>query len=283
MGGDSMQLSSGFKKLSIYILLIAGGLAMLVPFYWMFVLSTRTTTEIFNFPPPLVFGPYALENLSNLLKATPFFLNLWNSVFVAAVHTLLVLLFCSMGGYAFAMYNFPGRTFLFAAVLATLMIPWMAGIVPWFMLMKTLGWVDSFKALIIPGVANAFGIFWMRQYISSNIPSELVDAAKIDGCPEFFIFFRVVLPLLKPATSALGIMTFIQSWNNFLVPLIIIKNENKLTLPVALNRLFGDPTRGFDIGVMMMGTTLAVLPLLIVFIFAAKRFMDGMTAGAVKG
>ncbi|MCZ8516132.1 carbohydrate ABC transporter permease [Paenibacillus filicis] len=278
-----MQLDSPLKKLCIYTFLILGGLVMLIPFYWMFVLSTRTTTEVFNFPPPLVFGQYALTNYQNLLKATPFFLNLWNSIFVATIHTFLVLLFCSMGGYAFAMYNFPGRKYLFAAVLATLMIPWMTGIVPWFMLMKTLGWIDSFKALIIPGIANAFGIFWMRQYISSNIPSELLDSAKIDGCPEFLIFFRVILPLLKPATSALGIMTFIHSWNNFLVPLIIIKNESKLTLPVALNRLFGDPSRGFDIGVMMMGTSLAVLPLLLVFIFAAKKFMDGMTAGAVKG
>ncbi|TDF94097.1 carbohydrate ABC transporter permease [Paenibacillus piri] len=278
-----MQLDSPLKKLGLYLFLIIGGLAMLIPFYWMFVLSTRTTSEIFSFPPPLIFGHAALDNYSNLLKATPFFLNLWNSIFVATVHTLLVLLFCSMGGYAFAMYDFPGRKYLFAAVLATVMIPWMAGIVPWFMLMKTLGWVDSFNALIIPGIANAFGIFWMRQYISSNIPNELLDAAKIDGCPEFFIFFRVVLPLLKPAVSALGIMTFIHSWNNFLVPLIIIKDEKKLTLPIALNRLFGDPTRGFDVGVMMMGTTLAVLPLLLVFIFAAKKFMDGMTAGAVKG
>jgi ABC-type glycerol-3-phosphate transport system permease component len=283
MGGEFMQLKSPIKSMVLYILLIISGLFMLLPFYWMFVLSTHSTSEIFSFPPPMLFGRYAVDNYLNLLAATPFFLNLWNSIFVASIHTLLVLLFCSMGGYAFAMYEFPGKKYLFAAVLATLMIPWMTGIVPWFMLMKTLGWVDSFKALIIPGVANAFGIFWMRQYISSNIPKELQDSARIDGCPEFLVFFRVILPLLKPATSALGIMTFIHSWNNFMVPLLVIKDENKLTLPIALNRIYGDPARGFDLGVMMMGTSLAVLPLLVVFIFAAKKFMDGMTAGAVKG
>jgi len=164
-----------------------------------------------------------------------------------------------------------------------MMIPWMAGIVPWFMLMKWFGWIDSFLALIVPNVANAFGIFWMRQYISSNVPYELLDASRIDGCPEWQIFFRVVAPVLKPAISALGIMTFVRSWNNFMVPLIILKSPNKLTLPVALNKIYGDPTRGYDLGVLLMGTTLAVLPMLIVFVLSARKFMDGMTAGAVKG
>lgn len=124
-GGEAMQLNSPIKSLLLYSLLIISGLVMLIPFYWMFVLSTHTTSEIFNFPPPLVFGRFAIDNYLNLLKATPFFLNLWNSVFVATIHTFLVLLFCSMGGYAFAMYEFPGKKYLFAAVLATLMIPWM--------------------------------------------------------------------------------------------------------------------------------------------------------------
>lgn len=278
-----MKGKSAFQSFVLYALLIVGGLLMLIPFYWMFVLSTHTTSEIFSFPPPLLPGSHTVDNYVNLIQAMPFYQSLWNSIFVAVVHTVLVLLFCSMGGYAFAMYEFPGQRFLFGLVLVTLMIPWMTGIVPWFMLMKWLGWVDSFNALIIPGIANAFGIFWMRQYIGSNVPKELLDSARIDGCPEFQVFFRVILPLLTPATSALGIMTFIHSWNNFMVPLIVMKSDHKLTLPVALNRLFGDPSRGFDVGVMMMGTTLAVLPILIVFIFAAKKFMDGMTAGAVKG
>jgi ABC-type glycerol-3-phosphate transport system permease component len=278
-----MNPKLSISKVLLYFLLIGSGILMIVPFYWMFVLSTHETSAIFSFPPPLWFGDHMAENYAKLLKAMPFYSSFINSLFVAIIHTALVLLFCSMGGYAFAMYRFPGQNVLFATLLATLMIPWMAGIVPWFMLMKWIGWVDSYNALIIPGIANAFGIFWMRQYISSTVPKELMDSSRIDGCPEWQIFFRVVFPLLKPAVSALGIMTFVQSWNNFMVPLLVMKSDNKLTLPVALNRLYGDPSRGFDVGVIFMGTTLAVLPMLIIFLFAAKKFMDGMTAGAVKG
>lgn len=278
-----MNIHTQIQKSVFYFVLIVGGFFMLIPFLWMFVLSSHSTLEIFSFPPPLWPGDHLITNYVNLVKAMPFYQSLWNSIFVAVVHTVLVLLFCSMGGYAFAMYDFPGRKPLFALLLVTMMIPWMTGIVPWFMLMKWLGWVDDYKALIIPGIANAFGIFWMRQYVTSTIPKELLDSTRIDGCPEWQIFFRIIFPLLQPAVSALGIMTFVHSWNNFMVPLIVMKSPDKLTLPVALNKLYGDPSRGFDIGVIMMGTSLAVLPMLIVFILAAKRFMDGMTAGAIKG
>jgi ABC-type glycerol-3-phosphate transport system permease component len=278
-----MNHASGNKKMLLYLILFAGGILMAIPFYWMFILSTHSTSEIFTSPPPLLPGSHMVENYQNLIKNMPFYSSLWNSIFVAVVQTVFVLLFCSMGGYAFAMYDFPGKKILFSLCLGTMMIPWMAGIVPWFMLMKWFGWVDSLKALIIPNIANAFGIFWMRQYIASTIPKELLEAARIDGCPDWQVFFRIVLPLLKPALSALGIMTFVHSWNNFMVPLIILKSSENLTLPIALNKLFGDPSRGFDLGVLMMGTSLAVLPLLIVFLIAAKRFMDGMTAGAIKG
>lgn len=278
-----MNFIAQFKKVSLYAILIFGAICTLVPFYWMFTLSTHSTTEILSFPPPLFPGGEGFHNYLNLVEAMPFFSSLWNSFFTSSSHTLLVLLFCSMGGYAFAMYDFPGKNVLFAFLLATLMIPWMAGIVPWFMLMKWFGWIDSHNAIIIPGVANAFGIFWMRQYIKSVVHKELMDAARIDGCSEWTIFFRVVFPVITPALSALGIFSFVQTWNNFLVPLIVLKSEDKLTLPIALNKLYGDPTRGFDMGVLLMGTSLAVIPLLIVFVIASKKFIDGMTAGAVKG
>jgi ABC-type glycerol-3-phosphate transport system permease component len=278
-----MDTSAKFKQFLLYFVLIAGGLCMVIPFYWMFVLSTHATTDIMSFPPPLLPGGFAWANYNTLIDSIPFFQAFGNSVFTAGLHTLLVLFFCSMGGYAFAMYNFPGKNLLFAICLATLMVPWMAGIVPWFMLMKWFGWIDSLKAIIIPNVANAFGIFWMRQYIKSTIHPELLAAARIDGCSEWTIFFRVVLPVLKPALSALGIFSFVQTWNNFLVPLIVLKSDSKLTLPIALNKLYGDPSRGFDMGAIMMGTSLAVIPLLIVFVMASKKFIDGMTAGAIKG
>ncbi len=278
-----MAYTSQIKKSLLYLVLITGGILMLVPFYWMFVLSTHSTPEILSFPPPLLPGGDLVKNYVALVHNMPFYSSLWNSVYSSGMHTLLVLLFCSMGGYAFAMYDFPGKRVLFAVLLATMMVPWMAGIVPWFMLMKTFGWIDNLAAVIIPNAANAFGIFWMRQYVISTVNKELLDAARIDGCPEWQIFFRVVAPILQPAISALGIFSFVQSWNNFLVPLIVLKSPEKLTLPVALNALYGDPSRGFDIGVLLMGTSLAVLPLLIVFVFASRKFIDGMTAGALKG
>jgi ABC-type glycerol-3-phosphate transport system permease component len=278
-----MGYDAHVKKFLLYAVLIVGGILMLVPFYWMFVLSTHSTTDILSFPPPLLPGDQGDDNYLNLIQAMPFYQSFWNSIFTSGAHTILALIFCSMGGYAFAMYDFPGKKYLFGFCLVTMMVPWMAGIVPWFMLMKWFGWIDNLAAIIIPGVANAFGIFWMRQYISNTIDKSLIDAARIDGCPEWQIFFRVIMPVLKPAISALGIFTFVQTWNNFIVPLVVLKSDNKLTLPVALNRLYGDPSRGFDIGVLMMGTSLAVLPLMIVFIFASRRFIDGMTAGAMKG
>ena len=267
----------------LYGVLIIGALLVVLPFYWMFSLSTHTTADIYTFPPPLFFGEYLVQNFQNLLEVIPFFTHFFNSLFVAALNTVLVLLFCSMAGYAFAVYDFPGKNWLFAICLGTLMIPWMASIIPWFIVIRELGWIDSYLALIIPNSANAFGIFWMRQYISGAIKKDLLDAARIDGCPEWLIFFRVIAPTLTPAFSALGIFNFVAAWNNFIVPLIVLRTPERLTLPVALNRLVGDPTRGFDVGVLMMGTSLAVLPMLAVFLIASKKFIAGMMAGAVKG
>jgi len=169
-------------------------------------------------------------------------------------------------------------------MLATMMIPWMVGIIPWFILIsKWLHWINRYEALIIPGAASAFGIFWMRQYIQETVPTELLDAARIDGCPEFWIFFRVVAPLLAPAYGALGIMTFMGSWNAFMGPLLVMQEKVMYTLPVALALLRMNPQRGYDAGVLMLGTSMAVLPVLVVFLMAAKRFMAGLTAGALKG
>jgi len=276
------RIKRNFLHFLLYFILIVGAIATAFPFYWMLVLATRTTLEIFNFPPPITFGLAAITNYVNLVNALPFWRNMLNSAFVAFSHTSLVLFFCSIAGFAFAKYDFPGKENLFFLMLATMMIPGMVGIVPWFILMRWFGWINTFKPLIIPGVANAFGIFWMRQYITS-FPSEILDAARIDGCPEITLFFRVVVPSLKPAYGALGIMTFMGSWNNFFGPLLVLKDEYKYTLPVALATLRGDATRGYDYGLLMMGTALAMLPILIAFLMAARQFIAGLTVGAIKG
>jgi ABC-type glycerol-3-phosphate transport system permease component len=184
-------------------------------------------------------------------------------------------------GYAFAKFRFPGRDKLFATMLATMMIPSILGIIPSFMLMRELGWLNTYLPLIVPGAANAFGIFWMRQYIMGAIPDDLMDAARIAGAHEFRIYWNIVLPVLTPALAALAILTFMGKWNEFFWPLLILKDEAKYTLPVALASL--QNLYGQEIGVQMLGATIAILPVLIVFLMSARRFMAGLTAGAIKG
>jgi len=271
------------RKVSIYVFLAAVAAVMILPFYTMLVMSTHTTTVIYKFPPPMFFGSNLPNNFTSLLKSVNIVQAFFNSLIVSGSFTLLTLIFCSMGGYAFAMYRFPGRKALFSILLGTMMIPWIAGIVPWYIMMTRFGWVNNFLALIIPNCASAFGIFWMRQYCVNNVPSELIDAAKIDGCPEALIFFRIIAPVLQPAYAALGIMTFVNAWNDFMGPLLILKDKSLHTLPLLLRYMVGDPMRGTDMGSLLLANTLAVLPLLIVFLCASRYFMSGLTAGAVKG
>lgn len=270
------------RKITLYASMISLSVIMVIPFYWMFVLSTHPTSSIFSSPPPFWFGTNLYLNFINVSRSVDIIGSYINSIIVSGAHTLLVLLFCSMGGYAFAMYKFPGREKLFAILLVTMMIPWTAGIVPWFAMMSRFGWLNNFLALIIPNAANAFGIFWMKQYCQNNVPLSLIDAAKIDGCSEWLIFFRIVAPILLPGFSALGIMFFVGSWNDFIQPLLILRDTELHTLPLMLSYMLGDPIRGTDMGALMLANTLAILPLLIVFLTASKYFMSGLTAGAIK-
>lgn len=268
------------KKIVLYAILLLVAAVMLLPFYMMFVMSTRTTAEIYSFPPFLTFGSNLIENIKNMAEAVNFGQAFLNSTIVTCSYVFLVLLFCSIGGYAFAVYNFPGREVLFAILLGTMMIPATAGIIPWFIMMSKFKWINTFWALIIPNCANAFGIYWMRQYCKNNVPVALMEAARIEGCSEWTIFFRVIAPILKPAYASLGIMNFVNVWNDFMQPLMVLRTEKLQTLPLMLRSMVSD--RGTDYGAMMLASTCVVLPLLIVFLCASKYFMSGLTAGAVK-
>ncbi len=268
------------KKIILYAVLLFIALIMIFPFYDMFVMSTRTTKEIFTFPPLLTFGSNTAINFRNMNKMVDFLLAFRNSMLVTCLYVTLVLLFCSMGGYAFAVYNFPGRNILFAILLGTMMVPVTAGIIPWYIMMSKFHWVNTFRALIIPNCANAFGIYWIRQYCKNNVPVSLVEAARIDGCSEWTIFFRIIAPILTPAYASLGIMNFVNVWNDFMQPMMILKSPKLQTLPLMLRTMVSD--RGTDYGAMMLASTCAVLPLLVAFLCASKYFMDGLTAGAVK-
>jgi ABC-type glycerol-3-phosphate transport system permease component len=269
-----------WKKGTLYIILILFAFSMIMPFYMMFIYATLPTNKIFSYPPVIWFGSNIQSNLRVMNKIVNVLQSYLNSIIVTVSNTVLVLLFCSMGGYAFAMHNFRFKKQLFSILLVTMMIPWTAGIVPWFWLMSKFGWINDFKALIIPSAANAFGIFWMRQYCSRNVPQSILDAARIDGCSEWTLFFHVVTPVILPAYASLGIMQFVNVWNDFVAPMMILKRKAAHTLPIMLRTMVGD--RGTDYGALMLASTCAVLPLLIVFLMASKFFMSGLTAGAIK-
>jgi ABC-type glycerol-3-phosphate transport system permease component len=182
------------KKVALYIILLMIALIMLLPFYMMFVMSTLKTNEIYSFPPILTFGTNLAENFKNMTASVNLPRAFLNSCIVTFSYVILVLFFCSIGGYAFSVYDFPGKNVLFAILLGTMMIPATAGMIPWFIMMSKFGWINDYKALIIPGCANAFGIFWMRQYCQNNVPKALMEAARIDGCSEWTIFFHVIAP-----------------------------------------------------------------------------------------
>ena len=219
------------------------------------------------------------SNYRNLWKTVPYNRYFINSVFIATASTLLTLFFCSLGGYAFAKYQFRGQKILFGILLASMMVPFQVLLVPLFGLMYDIGWLNSYKAIIIPFSVGAFGVFLMRQFIVT-IPSELLDAARIDGCSEFGIYYRIVLPIIKPALGALTIYSFLGSWNGYLWALIILRDEAKYTLPIGLANLVGIYRQ--DYGMLMAGTLLSLMPIVILFLAMQREFVQGITLGSVK-
>ena len=269
------------QRFSAYAIVGIGALMMLGPFWFMFVFATHSNREILSLPPPIWFGDKFLDNLNQLLTSLPhFWKNVGWSFYVALMSTALNLFFCSLAGFAFAMYKFRFREPLFAFVMATMLLPSFVGMIPTALTMSWLEWMNQPRALYVPGAVGALGIFMMRQYIESAIPSELVDAARIDGCGEFAIYWRIVLPLIGPALGTLGLITFIGSWNNFIGPLIVIRDMEMYTVPLALRSLQG--TGQIPWGAIAAGSAIAVLPLLVLFMLASRRLIEGLTAGAVK-
>jgi ABC-type glycerol-3-phosphate transport system permease component len=277
------RFAGPFAMSFLYAFLAIFAAVSAFPFYYMLVTSTYRTADILRMPPPLWFGEAWMQNYTELLSknSLPYFwTSVFNSVAIASSHTIAVLFFCSLAGYGFAKFRFPGRDVLFAFLIATLMVPGALGLIPAFVVMRTLGWIETWYPLIVPGMANAFGIFWMRQYIESAIPNDMMDAARIDGAHEFRIYWNIILPVIVPALGALAILTFMGKWNEFQFPLLILKEQSTYTLPVALSTLRS--LRGTEIGVQILGSSIAIIPILIVFIMASRQFMSGLTAGAVK-
>jgi len=276
-----MKLKCLLVSIALYGVLIIGVVIFLFPFYFMVIGSFKESSEIlsihFTFLPEKGFH---LEKYIGLIRFVNFGRAVINSSIVASSYTLLALFFCSLGGFAFAKYNFPGRNWLFTFLLVTMMIPGQAGIIASYLLMKWLHWLDTFYPLIIPGVANAFGIFLMRQYISS-IPDELIDAARIDGCSDFRIYYQIILPLVSGGLVVLGIIFFMGTWNDFFWPLIVINSREKFTVQLALQRLFAIGHER-DYGMIMAGATLCSVPLIVIFLVFCRRFIAGILSGAFR-
>ncbi|KHK95527.1 ABC transporter permease [Microbacterium mangrovi] len=257
----------------------AGAVLMALPFYWLIIATTYPSNEIFSTPPHFLPGDAFLHNVQGLLTDTMFGRAMLNSLFVSTVYTLLGLVVCTAAGYAFAKFEFRGKSVMFGVLLVTLALPSQVTLVPLFQLMVWLGWLDSYQAIILPNLALPFGIFLMRQTMSS-IPDELIQAARVDGAGEFRLFARIVVPTVRPALAALAIFLFLAQWNAFVYPLVVLRTPDAYTLPVALATLQGVGTT--DYGQLLTGTMLSMLPILILFLFLQRQFVAGILAGAVK-
>jgi multiple sugar transport system permease protein len=252
---------------------------MIVPFYWSVGTSLKLEQFVFASPPQWWPHPLSLESYINILTRIPFLSYFTNSVFVAAVTTLGHVFFDTLAAYAFAKLKFPGRDKIFFLFLIVLMVPSQVNLIPMYRIMVTLHWTDTYLALIVPNLTSVFGIFMMRQFLMS-IPNELLDAARIDGCNEFQVFYKVALPLALPGIATLVILTFMDRWNDFLWPRIVTNSENMFTLPVGLAQLQMKNTS--NEAQIMAGTVLTALPMIVVFLFMQRQFIEGMTAGALK-
>ncbi|MFK0019026.1 carbohydrate ABC transporter permease [Streptomyces sp. NPDC090798] len=280
-GRTSAIKGSRRRGIALHLSLITGLLLSVFPFYWAVIMSTHSSTEIFSYPPKLLPGTHFLENVRHLFDNVDFFGSMFNSLLVACSVTALVLFFDSLAAFVFAKFQFPGRRVLFALMMAIFMVPAQLQAIPQFVIMAKLGWIGSMTALIVPAAANAFGIFWMRQYMKSAIHDELIDASKLDGAGFLRQYWHVALPVVRPGLAFLGIFTFMGQWNDYAWPLIALTNPDNVTLQVALSQLNG--VHGTtDYGMVMTGALLALIPLLIVFAIGAKQIIADLGKGAIR-
>lgn len=265
----------------LYVFLMGLLLVFIAPLVWAASGSFKPRGDIFNFPPQLIPSPATTENYSNLLGTQPFWSWFGMSIGTALLSTAISVFVCAMAGYGFAKFRFAGKRVLFNIMFSSLSIPFAVILVPLFILVVKTGLSDPWFALIVPWVAPAFGIFMMQQYIIQSVPDEILEASRIDGASEFGIFLRIVLPLLRPSLGALAVWSFLQTYNSFMWPLVIISNANQYTLPLGLNILFGAENQSFDL--VLAGAVLASLPTILVFLLLRKQLLEGLAAGAVKG
>ena len=284
----SRKLAMGYARVTVLLLV---GTVMLMPFAWL-VCAAFKDKDVLNeytfLPPPARISRETvnLENFRTLLAEkdtvqgpVSFWRYVGNSLFLASAGTMLSLVFSSMGGYALAKYRFAGRGPVLTFMLASLTIPGVVLLAPNFEVIWRLGWLDTYKALLVPGAVSVFGIFLFRQAML-GVPNDLIEAGRIDGCGEFRIYLSLVMPLVRPMTGAYCLISFLGAWNAFIGPNVFLQTQSKLTLPVVLNQYIGEYTQHY--GVFLAGTLLAIIPPAILFFALQREFISGLTSGAVK-
>ena len=269
------------SKWWIYALLTLGLLAMIGPFVWMLLGSLKTQRELLQIPPTWLPENPTTANYTRLFDRLDFPRYFWNSTLIAVMITLSNLVFCSMMGYALAKLRFFGRDKLLLLVLGTMLIPGSVTLVPLFVLMSKLNLVDNIFAVILPAAAGPVGVFLMRQFML-GIPDELLEAGRVDGASEFFLFRKVVIPLSAPALAALAILTFLPAWNSLLWPLVVLTSEENFTLPVAL-AIFARGEFAADYGLLMAGSVVLVVPVILLFLLLQRHFTQSFTMTGIKG
>ncbi|SFH80420.1 carbohydrate ABC transporter permease [Amycolatopsis regifaucium] len=270
----------GKPRRSTYIVLAIFVLGSLFPFYWSFLVASRDSGMLTERVPPFLPGGNFFANAARVFDTVPFWKALANSLIVSGTVTLTTVLFSSLAGFAFAKLRFRGRNGLFVFIVITLAVPTQLGIIPLFMAMSEFGWAGGLQSVIVPNLVTAFGVFWMRQYTLDAVPYELIEAARVDGCSMIRIFWNVCLPAVRPAAAILAMFTFMTSWNDFLWPLVVLDAGNP-TVQLALEKL----QSGYyvDYSLVLAGTTLATIPILIVFLLLGRQIVAGIMQGAVKG
>ncbi|MFA0057317.1 carbohydrate ABC transporter permease [Vibrio echinoideorum] len=277
----TMYIMTKVLMVMLGILLVVSAIITVFPFVWSALLSTRDRSEIFGSGISFAIGDSLAVNYAKLLEIMPFWKAMFNSIYVAFLGTTISLLFCSMGGYAFAVFKFRGKNVLFGMLVGSMAIPPVLSLIPYFMIVKFLGLLDNHMAVWLPFTTTPFGIFLMRQHVIASIPKELLEAAKLDGAGEFRTYWSVVLPLMKPALATLAIVQFVFFWNMFMQPLVVLNNPDNYVITQALRSVQGIPNTPW--GAVMLGTTISILPLVITYLFASKQMISGLTSGAVKG
>ncbi|KRV48349.1 sugar ABC transporter permease [Wenjunlia vitaminophila] len=263
-----------------YAVLIVAVLVSAFPFYWTIVAASRSNADMAQVPPALLPGPNLMQNFEAVMEEADIGTALLNSLIVSGSITLGTVLCCTLAGFAFAKLRFRGRGALLAVTVGTMMIPPQLGVIPLFMLIAELQWVNQLQAVILPGLVSAFGVFFMRQFLVQSLPDELIEAARVDGASSARIFWSIVVPIARPGMAALGLLTFMAAWNDFFWPIVALTSSEP-TVQVALRQLGGGYVN--DQSVIMAGTLLSTLPVLLVFGLLGRQIVGGITQGAVKG